>query len=95
MVKHHTNFSHKTQTYGQGQVLSVLNGEAVFALAATTQLTVNDCRIQFNVPIDYAKLLAIFRKLEMSRDPLLQARPLSASLWVAIVLWLVVNIAAL
>ena len=76
MVKHHTNFSHETQTYGEGQVLSLLNGEADFALAATTQQTVNDSRIQFNLPIDYAKLVAIFRKPEMSRDPLAQARPL-------------------
>ena len=95
IVKEHTNFSHETQTYGEGQVLSLLTGEADFALAATTELTVKHDRIQFNLPIDKVKLVAVFRKSVMSRDPLAKARPLSAQVWLAMICWVALNMAAL
>lgn len=57
--------------------------------------SLDDPRIQFNVPIDTMKLLVMFRRAEITRDPLAQARPFIVKLWLAIVLWLGANTVAL
>ena len=70
--------------------------KADFALGVLEEPSLcHEPRILFNMPVNTMKLQVMFRKPEMTRDPLAPAQPYVETLSIAILLWLVTNMVVL